>query len=148
MASRCRYFSASTGKKFLMTISGAALFAFIVGPFIGEPADLPRAGRAESKYSAFSERNRRAFVDRSDRTSLIMVAIHIWTAASLTLENQSRTPAIAYAQKRVHRSLLRFAHDASVRNHYFVLPCLSPHAFHLFEDSPRVRPFHRRARAP
>jgi len=90
------YFSSSTGKKFLMAVSGAALFAFIIGHLLGNlqiflgPEELNR-------YSAFLK-STGELLWMARIGLLVMVGIHIWTAISLTLENRAARP-VAYAQK-------------------------------------------------
>jgi succinate dehydrogenase / fumarate reductase cytochrome b subunit len=90
------YFGASTGKKFLMAISGLALFGFILAHLIGNlqvylgPEDLNR-------YSAFlHSTGELLWVARGGL--LAMVILHIWTATALTLENRAARPT-GYAAK-------------------------------------------------
>ena len=90
------YFGSSTGKKFLMAVSGAALFAFIVGHLLGNlqvflgPEELNR-------YSAFLH-NTGELLWFARIGLLVMVIVHIWTATSLTLENRAARP-VPYAAK-------------------------------------------------
>jgi succinate dehydrogenase / fumarate reductase cytochrome b subunit len=90
------YFSSSTGKKFLMAVSGAALFAFIVGHLFGN-LQIFLGPEALNRYSAFlKSTGELLWIARIGL--IIMVAIHIWTATSLTLENRAARP-VAYANK-------------------------------------------------
>jgi succinate dehydrogenase / fumarate reductase cytochrome b subunit len=90
------YFCSSTGKKFLMAISGAALFAFIIAHLLGNlqvflgPEELNR-------YSAFLH-STGELLWFARGGLLVMVIVHIWTATALTLENRSARPT-AYATK-------------------------------------------------
>src|SRR5450755_3535787 len=90
------YFSTSTGKKFLMAVSGGALFAFIIGHLLGNlqvflgPEELNR-------YSAFLH-STGELLWMARIGLLVMVGVHIWTAVSLTLENRAARPT-PYAQK-------------------------------------------------
>jgi len=95
------YFGSSTGKKFLMAISGVALFAFIIGHLLGNlqiflgPEELNR-------YSAFLH-NTGELLWGARIGLLAMVVLHIWTATVLTLENRAARP-IAYASKEYIRA--------------------------------------------
>ena len=90
------YFSTSTGKKFLMAVSGLALFGFIVAHLLGN-LQIFLGPEALNRYSAFLKGlGELLWIARIGL--LVMVAIHIWTAISLTLENRAARP-IGYAQK-------------------------------------------------
>src|ERR1017187_6665171 len=90
------YFCSSTGKKFLMAVSGAALFAFIIGHLLGNlqvflgPEELNR-------YSAFLH-STGELLWMARGGLLVMVGLHIWTATELTLENRAARPT-GYASK-------------------------------------------------
>jgi len=92
----CDYFSSSTGKKFLMAVSGIALFGFIVGHLLGN-LQIFLGPEALNRYSAFLK-STGEFLWAARIGLLVMVGIHIWTAVSLTLENRAARP-IGYAQK-------------------------------------------------
>ena len=90
------YFSTSTGKKILMAISGAALFAFVVGHLLGN-LQIFLGPEALNRYSAFlKSTGELLWIVRIGL--IVMVAIHIWTSVLLTLENRAARP-VAYAQK-------------------------------------------------
>jgi succinate dehydrogenase / fumarate reductase cytochrome b subunit len=89
-------FSSSTGKKFLMAVSGAALFAFIIGHLLGN-LKIFLGPESLNSYSAFLK-NLGELLWVARIGLLVMVAIHIWTAVSLTLENRAARPT-AYAKK-------------------------------------------------
>jgi len=95
MSNPC-YFSTSTGKKFLMAVSGAALFLFIVGHLLGN-LQIFLGPEALNRYSAFLK-STGELLWMARIGLLVMVAIHIWTAIALTLENRAARP-VAYAQK-------------------------------------------------
>src|ERR1700759_780836 len=91
------YFSSSTGKKFLMAISGLALFGFIVAHLLGN-LQIFLGPEVLNRYSAFlKSTGELLWVARIGL--LVMVVIHIWTAVSLTLENRAARPQ-DYAQKK------------------------------------------------
>jgi len=86
----------STGKKFLMAFSGLMLFGFIISHLLGN-LQLFLGPEAMNRYAAFLKgTGELLWVARFGL--LAMVAIHIWTAISLTLENRRARP-IAYAKK-------------------------------------------------
>jgi len=90
------YFSSSTGKKFLMAVSGLVLVAFIIGHLLGN-LQIFLGPEAINRYSAFLHSiGEILWIVRI--VLLAMVTIHIWTAVSLTLENRAARP-IGYAQK-------------------------------------------------
>src|ERR1035437_369461 len=90
------YFASSTGKKFLMAVSGAALFAFILGHLMGN-LQIFLGPEPLNRYSAFlHSTGELLWISRFGL--LVMVGIHIWTATALTLENRAARPT-AYAAK-------------------------------------------------
>jgi succinate dehydrogenase / fumarate reductase cytochrome b subunit len=90
------YFSSSTGKKFLMAVSGLALVGFVIAHLVGN-LQIFEGPEALNRYSAFLKGlGELLWIARIGL--LVMVAIHIWTAVSLTLENRAARP-VAYAQK-------------------------------------------------
>src|SRR5690348_16262206 len=91
-----RKLGSSTGKKFLMAVSGAALFAFILGHLAGNLKIF--AGQvALNAYSAFL-RNLGELLWVVRIGLILMVVIHIWTSIHLALENKAARP-VAYARK-------------------------------------------------
>jgi succinate dehydrogenase / fumarate reductase cytochrome b subunit len=90
------YFSTSTGKKFLMAVSGLVLIGFVLGHLLGN-LQIFLGPEALNRYSAFlKSTGELLWIARIGL--LVMVGIHIWTAVSLTLENRAARP-VAYAQK-------------------------------------------------
>ncbi len=79
-----------------MAVSGAALFAFIVGHLLGN-LQIFLGPEPLNRYSAFLK-NLGELLWIARIGLLVMVGIHIWTAISLTLENRAARP-IAYANK-------------------------------------------------
>src|SRR5580658_4969724 len=92
----CCYFSSSTGKKFLMAFSGAALFGFIVAHLAGN-LQIFEGQEAINRYSLFLK-SLGELLWAARIGLLAMVGIHIWTSVQLTLENKAARP-IAYAEK-------------------------------------------------
>ncbi len=105
------YFSSSTGKKILMAVSGAALFAFIIGHLLGN-LQIFLGPEALNRYSAFLK-STGEFLWIARIGLLVMVGIHIWTAIALTLENRAARPfdydqkdyiEASYASRTMHLS--------------------------------------------
>jgi len=91
-----RYFSTSTGKKFLMAASGAALFGFIIAHLAGN-LQIFEGQEAINRYSLFLK-SLGELLWAARIGLLAMVGIHIWTSVQLTIENKASRP-VAYAQK-------------------------------------------------
>jgi len=91
------YFSTSTGKKFLMAVSGAALFGFIVAHLAGN-LQIFEGQEAINRYSLFLK-SLGELLWAARIGLLAMVGIHIWTSVQLTLENKAARP-VAYAEKK------------------------------------------------
>ncbi|MBP9128158.1 MAG: succinate dehydrogenase cytochrome b subunit [Elusimicrobia bacterium] len=90
------YFWTSTGKKFLMAVSGLALVGFIVGHLIGN-LQMFLGQEAVNRYAAFLKSTGELLWVA--RLGLIaMVLTHIVTAVSLALENAAARP-VGYAAK-------------------------------------------------
>lgn len=106
------FFWTSTGKKVLMAVSGLALFGFIVAHLLGNLQIF--LGQEElNRYSAFLK-STGELLWFARIGLLVMVAIHIVTAISLTLENKAARPveyqggkdyvAASYASRTMHLS--------------------------------------------
>jgi succinate dehydrogenase / fumarate reductase cytochrome b subunit len=83
-------FKSSLGKKYLMAVSGFVLFLFVLGHLAGN-LQIFRGPEAINRYGHFLQSNpeliwpARAFL-------LLMVALHIWSASVLSLENKAARP--------------------------------------------------------
>lgn len=87
----------STGKKFLMALSGLALVGFVVGHLVGN-LQMFLGPEAINRYAAFLKgTGELLWVVRLGL--LALVGLHIATAISLTLENRKSRP-IEYDRKR------------------------------------------------
>jgi succinate dehydrogenase / fumarate reductase cytochrome b subunit len=89
-----RLFNSSLGKKYLMAISGLALFGFIVGHLVG---NLQVFGPPEliNGYAHFLK-SKPMLIWGARLGLLAMVGIHIATAVRLTMENKAARP-VQYA---------------------------------------------------
>src|SRR5438093_10947215 len=83
-------FKSSLGKKFIMAISGAALFLFVVGHLLGN-LQVFLGPEAINRYGRFLQTNKEILWPV--RIGLLgMVALHIWSAVKLSAENKAARP--------------------------------------------------------
>jgi succinate dehydrogenase / fumarate reductase cytochrome b subunit len=88
-------FCSSLGKKYLMAGSGAVLVLFVLGHLAGN-LQIFLGSEAINRYGHFLQ----TYIELLWPVSvalLAIIAIHIWSASKLTLENRAARPA-AYAQ--------------------------------------------------
>jgi succinate dehydrogenase / fumarate reductase, cytochrome b subunit len=81
-------FSSSVGRKLIMAVTGCALFLFVVGHLLGN-LQIFLGPEAINRYGHFLQSNKE-IVWPARLGLLFMVAMHIWSAISLTLANQNR----------------------------------------------------------
>lgn len=87
-------FGSSLGKKYIMAVSGFVLFLFVVGHLLGN-LQVFLGPEAINRYGHFLQSNiellwpARIFL-------LLMIGLHIWSAAKLTKENYAAR-AVSYA---------------------------------------------------
>src|SRR6266436_9142232 len=85
-----RVFGSSLGKKYIMAVSGAVLFLFVIGHLVGN-LQIFLGPEAINRYGHFLQTNveliwpARIFL-------LLMVGLHIWAASKLSLENKAARP--------------------------------------------------------
>src|SRR5438445_9526320 len=91
-------FKSSLGKKYIMAISGGALFLFVVGHLLGN-LQIFRGAQAINRYGHFLQSNKEILWPARVGL-LLMVALHIWSAVKLTAENKAARP-IGYANNPV-----------------------------------------------
>ena len=86
-----RLFTSSLGKKFLMAITGAGLFLFVIGHLLGN-LQVFLGPEAINRYGHFLQTTPEILWPA--RIGLLaFVGIHIWTSISLTLENRAARAA-------------------------------------------------------
>src|SRR5450631_2202974 len=91
-----KFFSTSTGKKYIMAISGLALIGFVIMHLLGNLQIFLGQERMNA-YSAFlKSTGELLWIARLGL--LAMVTAHIVTAVQLTLENRAARP-VTYVQK-------------------------------------------------
>ncbi len=101
MNSMISFFKSSLGKKYLMAVTGILLFLFLIGHLIG---NLQIFGPPEliNQYAHFLH-SKPLLVWGARLGLLLIVGIHISTAAQLTRENRQARP-VAYAVPPVYGS--------------------------------------------
>jgi succinate dehydrogenase / fumarate reductase, cytochrome b subunit len=88
-------FGSSLGKKYLMAGSGAVLLLFVIGHMAGN-LQIFLGPESINRYGDFLQSN--VEILWPVRISLLaIIAIHIWSATKLTLENRAARP-VAYQQ--------------------------------------------------
>jgi succinate dehydrogenase / fumarate reductase, cytochrome b subunit len=90
------WFLSSTGRKYLMALSGLALLVFITGHLAGNLRVFQGADALNS-YAAFLQ-SQKELLWTARIGLLLMAGLHVWTAISLTLDDWSARP-VAYAKK-------------------------------------------------
>jgi succinate dehydrogenase / fumarate reductase, cytochrome b subunit len=88
-------FGSSLGKKFIMAGSGVILLLFVLGHLAGN-LQVFMGPEAINRYGHFLQSNPE-LIWPARLVLLLMVALHIWSAAKLSLENQEARP-IGYAE--------------------------------------------------
>ena len=91
-------FKSSLGRKYIMAISGGALFLFVVGHLLGN-LQIFLGPNAINRYGAFLQANKEILWP-ARLGLLLMVALHIWAAVKLSAENKAARP-IGYADNPV-----------------------------------------------
>ena len=87
-------FRSSLGKKYIMAVSGLVLFLFVIGHLVGN-LQFFLGAESINRYGHFLQTNleliwpARIFL-------LAMIALHIWSAINLSIENKAARP-VAYA---------------------------------------------------
>lgn len=86
-----RLFGSSLGKKYIMAITGAVLFLFVVGHMVGN-LQVFLGREAINRYAHFLQSTGELLW--VVRLALLgVLALHIWSAVTLTLQNKAARPA-------------------------------------------------------
>src|SRR5207302_6859204 len=88
-------FKSSLGKKYLMAVSGFVLFLFVIGHLAGN-LQIFLGAEALNRYGHFLQSNPE-LIWPARLILLLLLLVHIWAAAKLSLENRAARP-IGYAQ--------------------------------------------------
>ena len=88
-------FGSSLGKKYVMAISGLMMFLFVLGHLAGN-LQIFLGPEAINRYGHFLQSNPE-LIWPARLILLLMLALHIWSAIKLSLENKAARP-IGYAK--------------------------------------------------
>jgi succinate dehydrogenase / fumarate reductase cytochrome b subunit len=91
------FFGSTLGRKYVMAVSGAALFLFVIGHMLGN-LQLFLGPEALNRYAHFLQSNKELLWPVR-LGLLVMVALHVWSALKLSVENKAARP-IGYAHGR------------------------------------------------
>jgi len=83
-------FKSSLGKKYLMAVTGCALFLFVLGHLAGN-LQIFLGREAINRYGYFLHSNPE-LIWPARISLLLMLALHIWSAAKVSLENRAARP--------------------------------------------------------
>lgn len=86
-------FSSSLGKKYVMAVTGLVMFLFVIGHLAGN-LQIFLGAEAINRYGHFLQSNPE-IVWPARLILLLMLVLHIWSAAKLSAENKAARP-IAY----------------------------------------------------
>ena len=87
-------FGSTLGKKYVMAISGGAMFMFVVGHLVGN-LQIFLGPEAINRYGHFLQSNVE-IIWPARISMLAMIALHLWSAIALALENRAARP-VPYA---------------------------------------------------
>jgi succinate dehydrogenase / fumarate reductase, cytochrome b subunit len=83
-------FKSSLGKKYIMAVTGFALFVFVIGHLAGN-LQVFLGREAINRYGHFLQSNPE-LIWPARLGLLLMVALHIWSAITVSLENKAARP--------------------------------------------------------
>src|SRR6266498_6041354 len=87
-------FKSSLGKKYVMAISGLIMFLFVIGHLAGN-LQIFLGPEAINRYGHFLQSNPE-LIWPARLFLLLMLALHIWAAIKLSIENKAARP-VGYA---------------------------------------------------
>src|ERR1700679_2262795 len=85
-------FCSSLGRKYLMAVSGAVLFLFVIGHLAGN-LQIFLGPESINRYGDFLQTNVELLWPVRIAL-LVIIAVHIWSATKLTLENRAARPVL------------------------------------------------------
>lgn len=94
MSSNASLFKSSIGRKYIMAVSGALLFLFVVGHLVGN-LQIFLGPEAINRYGHFLQSNLE-IIWPARIGLLVLVGLHIWSAIKLSAENKAARP-VGYA---------------------------------------------------
>lgn len=88
-------FGSSLGKKYIMAVTGAVLFLFVIGHLVGN-LQIFLGAEMINRYGHFLQSNPE-LIWPARLSLLLMVGLHIWSAVKLSAENRAARP-VGYGQ--------------------------------------------------
>ena len=88
-------FGSSLGKKYIMAVTGFVMFLFVIG-HLGGNLQVFMGPEAINRYGHFLQSNPE-LIWPARIVLLLMLVLHVWSAAKLSAENKTARP-VAYAQ--------------------------------------------------
>jgi succinate dehydrogenase / fumarate reductase cytochrome b subunit len=119
-------FGSSVGKKFVMAVTGLALFLFVVGHLVGN-LQVFLGWEEINRYGDFLQTNLE-IIWPARIGLLVMVFLHIWSAIQLSLENKAARPQ-PYAVKEVVAA--SYASRTMIWSGFIVLAFIIYHLLHF-----------------
>lgn len=128
-----RIFRSSLGKKYIMAVSGSILFAFVIGHLLGN-LQIFLGPEAINRYGHFLQSNPE-LIWPARLGLLAMVALHIWAAIKLTMENRAARP-VAYAHYEVVAA--SYASRTMLMSGLIIAVFIIYHLLHFTVQTPRI----------
>jgi succinate dehydrogenase / fumarate reductase cytochrome b subunit len=126
-------FSSSIGKKFIMAITGMALFLFVVLHLVGN-LQVFLGPEAINRYGDFLQTNKELLWPARIGL-LIIVGLHIWSAVKLSAENKAARP-----QEYAHHEIVAasYASRTMLMSGLIILAFIIYHLLHFTVQVPAV----------
>lgn len=129
-----RTLHSSVGKKYIMAISGAAMFGFVVAHLIGN-LQIFIGREAINRYGHFLQSNME-IVWPARLGLLVMVGLHIWAAIRLSKENKAARP-VAYASN-LPPVVASYASRTMLMSGLIILSFIVYHLLHFTVQVPAI----------
>ena len=128
-----RLFASSVGKKFIMAVTGLAMFGFVVGHLAGN-LQVFLGPESLNRYGAFlHDLGELLWLVRGGL--LVIIVLHIWSAAKLTLENRAARPQ-PYAQQELVAA--SYASRTMLMSGLIILAFVIYHLLHFTVEVPSI----------
>ncbi len=126
-----KLFTSSLGKKYLMALSGALLFGFVIAHLLGN-LQVFLGPEAINAYGHFLQ-SKPGLVWGARLGLLAIVGIHIWTAVKLSAENKAARP-VAYANW--HPTVATYASRTMFMSGLIIAAFIVYHLLHFTVKAP------------
>jgi succinate dehydrogenase / fumarate reductase cytochrome b subunit len=128
-----RLFTSTVGKKFVMAVTGAALFLFVVGHMVGN-LQFFLGAEALNRYGHFLQSNVE-LLWTARIGLLVMVALHVWSASALARANRAARP-VQYANWKPNSA--SYASRTMVMSGLIIMAFIIFHLLHYTVKVPAV----------